>query len=420
MTRSEASRRYSGVAIALHWAMAFSIVGMIVVGWNMSDMERGALKQSLYQMHKSFGITLLFLTVARILWRLMNPPPPQPEGMKPLERGASHIVHMGFYALMIAMPLSGWAMVSLSTFKVPTVLFGVLSWPHLPGLEALASKDTHEMAEFIHSKLAWLALGLLVLHVIGAIKHELGPEEGVFKRMIPGLFGSTAAPMPPPRGFVLAFGSAIALFAAIAAVPLVLSAQPASALPVADAAPREDAGPVVPATPASTSATAWEVDLAASEIAFAGTHEGNDFAGSFRRWNADIAFNPDAPETLKADVEVDTASALTGTKLYDDSLRQSEWFSVKNHPVARVTLRGARASATGFVADAVLSIKGVEVTVPFTFVLNPDGARTVMTGEATLSRKALNLGMESDPTADWVGDAVTVRVRVTATPRPGG
>lgn len=409
MTETPVSRRYSGVAIALHWAMALSIVGMILVGWNMGDMERGPLKQSLYQMHKSFGITLLMLTVARILWRLMNPPPALPETMKSVERRASHLVHVVFYGLMIAMPLSGWAMVSLSTFKVPTVLFGVVSWPHLPGLEALSSKDTHEMAEFVHSKLAWLALALLGLHVAGAIKHELSDEEGVFKRMIPGLFGKTQPPMPPPRGFLVAFGSALALFAAIASVPILTSAGPAAALSAPDPAPQGEV------RTAGASAPTWTLDPATSEIAFSGTHEGNPFSGKFTRWTASIAFDPDAPQTLAALVEVDTASALTGTKLYDDSLKQTEWFAVKAHPLARVTLNGATRTGQGYTADAVLSVKGVEVTVPFTFEVTLDGPRAVMTGTASMSRKALNLGQDSDPTADWVGDTIKVDVRVTTT-----
>jgi len=81
------SERYTIVAITLHWVMAIAIIGMIFGGWYMSDLPDGAPGQYfLYQMHKSIGITILLLTVARILWRVMNPPPALPDDMKGLDR----------------------------------------------------------------------------------------------------------------------------------------------------------------------------------------------------------------------------------------------------------------------------------------------------------------------------------------------
>ncbi|MGB3627711.1 MAG: cytochrome b/b6 domain-containing protein, partial [Henriciella sp.] len=91
------SSRYSVVAIALHWAIAFAIIGMIFLGWNMEGSE------DLYQLHKSIGITILILTIARIIWRLINPVPPLPAEMKPIEKTASHLVHWSFYGLMFLM-----------------------------------------------------------------------------------------------------------------------------------------------------------------------------------------------------------------------------------------------------------------------------------------------------------------------------
>ena len=115
---AEVSSRYTGVAIALHWAMAALLVFMIWLGWNMDENE------ARYQLHKSIGITILFLALARLAWRFANPPPPLPEGMPGYERTASHLVHLAFYALMIGIPLGGWFMVSVSPLHVPTVLFG--------------------------------------------------------------------------------------------------------------------------------------------------------------------------------------------------------------------------------------------------------------------------------------------------------
>jgi cytochrome b561 len=80
---------------------------------------------------------------------------------------------------------------------VPTVLYGVVSWPDMPFVEGLKTEAASGVVNFIHSKLAWVALGLLGLHVAGAVKHEISAEEGVLKRMVPGLFGKADAPQAP-------------------------------------------------------------------------------------------------------------------------------------------------------------------------------------------------------------------------------
>ena len=121
-----ANRRYSGVAITLHWVMATLILFMIWLGHNMENHE------ARFQLHKSIGITLLVLTIARIVWRLYNKPPPLLADVKPLDSKLSKLVQFVFYGLMLMIPLGGWIMVSVSPFAVPTVLFETVSWPSLP------------------------------------------------------------------------------------------------------------------------------------------------------------------------------------------------------------------------------------------------------------------------------------------------
>ena len=121
---SASSERYSSVAITLHWVIALAIIGMILGGWYMTDLPDGAPGQYfLYQMHKSIGITILMLSVARIIWRAMNPPPALPDDMNGLEKTASHLVHLGFYGLMIALPLTGWP-----SSSVPMAVMVLTSW----------------------------------------------------------------------------------------------------------------------------------------------------------------------------------------------------------------------------------------------------------------------------------------------------
>lgn len=387
------SSRYTSVAIALHWAMAALLLFMIWLGWNMEDNE------ARYQLHKSIGITILFLALARLAWRFANPPPPLPEGMPGLEKKASHAVHVIFYALMIGIPLGGWFMVSVSPFQVSTVLYGVLSWPHIPFTEGLISEDLYEIVEFFHSKGAWVIIGLLALHVAGAVKHEIGKEEGVLKRMLPGLFGKSEPPALPARGALFAFGGSLALFAAIAATAVLGAGASGNGKPAgAEAAP-------VAAIEAN-----WAVDYGASEITFSGLHDGNEFKGTFESWTAYVAFDPDALATSKVRVVIDMRSASTGKKLYDDSLKGKEWFALADHPEATVDLSGFKQVADGYEATATLTLKGKPVSVPLQFSLDIDGKEARLQGKAEFSRKALDLGQSSDAGGKWIADTVTVTI----------
>jgi cytochrome b561 len=396
------SERYTTVAITLHWVIAAAIIGMIAGGWYMGDLPDGAPGQYfLYQTHKSIGITILLLTIARIIWRIMNPPPPADPHMKPLEKTASHLVHLGFYGLMTALPLTGWLYSSVSIkLDVPTVLYGLVSWPDVPFVQGLKTETGSGIVNFIHSKLAWVTLGLLALHVAGAIKHEISAEEGVLKRMIPGLFGKAAKPAAPSRGAIIAFGSALGVFALIAGGPVLASAA---------------SGNVAASTQADFTPN-WTVDYDASTITFSGTHDGNEFSGTFGNWDAAIDFDPASPETSRAQVTVTTGSATASQKLYTDSLKSPEWFNIAAFPTAEVVISDiAGVGTNGYTSTATLTLKNISVATEFQFVVNIEGNTATMTGQTTYQRTPLDLGQASDPTADWVSEEITVDVTVVAT-----
>jgi cytochrome b561 len=398
MTSSSPAARYTSVAIALHWAMALLILFMIWLGWNMDDNEVR------YQLHKSVGITLLFLTVVRIAWRLLNPPPPEPSTLKPLEQKLSHAVHIAFYALMVIIPLAGWLLVSISPFQISTVLFGAVDWPHLPFTSGLRQGNEllHGIVENVHSKGAWVIIVLLGLHVAGAVKHEFGGEEGVIKRMIPGLFGKTSPPSPPARGAIIAFGSSLVLFALIAAFPLIGSAG-------AGPGPMQSG---VAAEPAGN----WSVDYAASDISFSGVYDGKPFGGIFENWSAEVSFYPEDLAASSVSVSVETGSVTTGTKLYDSTLREAEWFNTGTFPEAQVELSNFEQTGEDtYTATATMTLKGKETSVPLDFQLTINGDQATLNGKAVFSRKALDLGQVSDASGSWVSDEITVTVSGAAT-----
>ena len=175
--------RYGTVAMTLHWLIALAIIGMLTVGKYMVDLPNtDPNKFALYQLHKSFGITVLVLTLVRIGWRLAHPAPALPAGMPAWQRWGAHLSHFGLYALMLAIPLSGWAAVSTSTLGIPTLLFGAVELPSLP---ITPDRDTHEFFEGAHDLLGNLMIGLLILHVLAALKHHFVDHDTVLRRMLP-------------------------------------------------------------------------------------------------------------------------------------------------------------------------------------------------------------------------------------------
>lgn len=191
--------RYSMVSIVLHWAIALAIAWMIWVGWWMTDAIQDPAQASAafrnYQLHKSVGLTILVLSVIRLIWRFTHSFPPLPTHMPAWEKAAARASHLLLYGVMLAMPLTGWLYVSAGwnsamnmPFAAPTIWFGQFEWPHMPGL-ADASDATRGAvagaAMSIHAKLAWGAIALVALHAAAALKHHFFDRDSVLASMLP-------------------------------------------------------------------------------------------------------------------------------------------------------------------------------------------------------------------------------------------
>ncbi len=186
------SPHYTAVAITLHWLIALAIIVLLAAGLWMTDAikqkETRNFAYQVYQWHKALGLTVLVLTFARLAWRLLNPPPPLPPGMSAFERFGAHVSHIAFYVLMVAIPLAGWAMVSTSSLGLPTIIFGLFEWPHIPILADLADKKPAEAAfKLTHKYLGFALMGLLALHIAAALKHHFVNRDDVLARMLPGV-----------------------------------------------------------------------------------------------------------------------------------------------------------------------------------------------------------------------------------------
>jgi cytochrome b561 len=196
---ARASTRYTTVAITLHWVIAIAILFQIATGLWMGgairdpDLRNAAFET--FQLHKSIGLTVLVLSVARLGWRLAHPPPPMPPHMRPWERTLAHLVHGAFYGLMIAMPVTGWLYVSTGwshslqqLLSVETVYFGWLPIPHLSLIaeqEAAQRQILGERLISLHEAFAFTTLGLLAMHVGAVVKHFLEDGGQELARMAP-------------------------------------------------------------------------------------------------------------------------------------------------------------------------------------------------------------------------------------------
>lgn len=170
--------RYGSVAQALHWVIVLLLIGQVAVGKIAEEMPDGFDKLVLLARHKSVGITILALAAIRLAWRLFDRPPP-PLPMPRWQLVASRTTHWGFYALLFAMPLTGWMMSSASNY--PVSWFGLVQLPDF----VAPDRDLKHLFEEIHETLAKALIALALLHVAAALKHHFVDRDGLLQRMLP-------------------------------------------------------------------------------------------------------------------------------------------------------------------------------------------------------------------------------------------
>ena len=179
---AEMNTRYNSVTIILHWVMALAFLLMFTSGIIMEyiDIDK-SMKYQLFQWHKGGGVLLLLAAVLRLGVRIVRHAPPLPDVMPALEKKLAKLGHWGLYVLMFVMPISGWLMVSSSSYGLPTIVFGLFEWPHIPGVAA--NEAVHDGAGTAHFILA-IIFGLLIAgHIAAVIKHAVIDKENLLKRM---------------------------------------------------------------------------------------------------------------------------------------------------------------------------------------------------------------------------------------------
>lgn len=181
MDTTAAAARYSRGAIAFHWAIALLIMFNFAAAWVSEDMPKEEAMQVMGN-HKAIGITILLLSIGRIVWRITHRPPPLEESLKAWEAALAKVTHALFYFLIVAVPVAGWGLHSAASKGLPVSIFGLFGFPAMP---VGSDKPTIGLFHEMHEVLATVMLVLLVLHILAALKHHFLDRDGTLRRMVP-------------------------------------------------------------------------------------------------------------------------------------------------------------------------------------------------------------------------------------------
>ena len=382
-TRAE----YGAVAKAFHWTVGLGILAMIPLGLVANavahsdallsgDPDAIARAVTLFSVHKTLGVTIFFVALARIAWALTQPRPAPLHPERRVETFAAGAVHWALYGALVLMPLSGWVT------HAATEGFAPIRWPlgqDLPFVPESAAVE--RVAAALHTAFAWVLIGAVALHVAGALKHALIDRDGTLARMLPGR-GGGAIPDPRAGHGVAAPLAALAVYAAALGIGLGAGWSGAAETPAGEALEEV--------------ASDWTVEEGALGIAI--RQLGSEVAGGFEDWTARIAFD-EAPGPDGAHGEVEVAVRLPSLTLGAVTAQAMgpDFLDVERGPVAVVTgtILGAE-GAGAYVLRGTMAMRGAEVPIELPFQLALEGDRARAEGTVTVDRRAFGIGAGYD------------------------
>jgi cytochrome b561 len=185
----EKQGKYTGVAIALHWVIGLMIIFNATFAFFMKDLGDENIRLAI-DTHKAIGISVLGLVIMRVLWRITHEPPALPTTFQKWEMTLSKFTHGLLYFMMFAMPITGWLHDSAwnAASEIPLPFFGLFDIPRagwIMNMEEGAKKELHGLLGDIHETSGFIFIGLIVLHISGALKHQFIDKHPELKRMLP-------------------------------------------------------------------------------------------------------------------------------------------------------------------------------------------------------------------------------------------
>jgi cytochrome b561 len=170
---------YNHTAKSLHWLVLVLLVVQFAVAWTMPDIHRDTKPVGIIAWHLGIGVFILLVMLLRLGWRVVSEAPPAPIGLPPSLRRLSRATHFLLYAILIVLPLLGWINANARGWTVWFV--GVIP---LPALVPSGSTWGGKMGD-AHTIVAYVLLGTVGLHVLGALYHQFVLRDALLRRMLP-------------------------------------------------------------------------------------------------------------------------------------------------------------------------------------------------------------------------------------------
>ena len=396
MAIANSEKHYGAVAKSLHWTTALLVLTLIPLGIYANGLpydtsEALAQKAWLFSLHKTLGVTVFFVALARILWAITQTKPAGLHPERKLETFAATTVHWLLYGSLLLVPLSGWI------HHASTAGFAPIWWPFgqdlpmVPKSESLAATTAglHIVFERV------LAVSIL-LHLAGALKHHFIDKDATLRRMLAGAPQILA--QKPAEKTALPLVAAIVVWACALFVGAGLGVYQ-----------KHDSS--VQAAALEAVQSDWVVQDGSLQITV--TQLGSPVTGSFADWTAAISFDETRDSGTVGSVEVVVSiGSLTLGSVTSQALG-ADFFNADEFPTATYTADILR-DADGYRADGTLTIKETTqpLVLPFTLDVSDGAAR--MSGQTDLDRRDYAVGISQKDAAS-LGFSVDITVELTAT-----
>jgi cytochrome b561/polyisoprenoid-binding protein YceI len=395
MSISNTTEDYGNITKLFHWSIAALILTLIPLGilanaLSYDTAEALARKAYLFSLHKTLGVVVFFLALARIFWAMSQIKPTSLNPDRKLEHFAAETVHWMLYGALVLVPLTGWI------HHAATTGFAPIWWPFGQSLPFVPKDETLAyLFKGLHYVAGITLAGSLILHIAGALKHHIIDKDLTLQRIwfarpsLPKLPAHEPRKLPAPAALTIwacaiVAGGAVGLYT-----------------------PQKTG---TPPTKLATVASEWSIKQ--GEIALTIVQFGSKVEGRFRDWNAAITFDPEVVTGHAGKVDVTIAiDTLTLGSVTNEALG-AEYLASTEFPTA--TFKGELIASKGeYNAVGALQIRDKTLPLNFPFILTQAGGEAQMTAQLTLNR--LNYGVGASMTDESsLAHEVSINLAVTA------
>ena len=391
MPISNSNQYYGEVTKIFHWFTAILVIAIIPLGLAANNApfetsEELSNKAWLFSAHKTLGVAIFFVALLRILWALTQTKPGPLHPDRKAETLLAEIVHWLPYGSLVLVPLSGWI------HHAATTGFAPIWWPFGQNLP-LVPKDAGIAEAFANLHWIWTKImaAAILLHVVGALKHQFIDKDTTLRRM---WFGTAPAASETQHHS--------GLLAPIAAAVIIIGT---GALAIATFAETHESTRLPALAEVSSD---WVVDEGAIGITV--TQFGSKVSGSFSDWTSNIVFDRETGlGSVETQIAIDSlslgsvTSQAKGGDFLDSTIHTTGVFQAEITPAGE-----------NFVATGTLTLKNQTVPVELPFSLSFERDTAFMSGSTTVDRLSFNVG-QSMPDESNLRFNVEIQIQLTAT-----